>query len=334
MMVKNNKGQPEIVEIAKRVFEIEAKAIFDLTERVNADFCRVVDLLFGLKGKVVTTGIGKSGIIARKIASTLTSTGTKSLFLHPSESAHGDMGIMDAADALLVVSYRGEGSELNPLLSFASRKGLPVVALTGQPESTLAKWSQFVLDVSVKREACPLNLAPTASTTASLAMGDALAMALLVKRGFNAEDFAEYHPGGALGRKLLKVSEVMHSGEGMPIVNLDTSMREVLSVMTAREVRGTAGVVNPDGELVGVITDGDIRRRLEKSENPTEGLAQDIMSLTPKTIDQEELVEKALFMMEEFRIQTLFVVDAKTTRVPLKPLGIIHLQDLLRLKVR
>lgn len=236
-------------------------------------------------------------------------------------------------DVIIAFSYRGEADELTAVLNYAVRKGLKIIALTGSQESRLARASHVVLDCSVSTEACPLNLAPTASTTAALALGDALAMAVLLKRGFKAEDFAEYHPGGSLGRKLLRVRDVMHVGSALPLVKLETPMIQVVSVMTAKEVRGTAGVINENEELVGVITDGDLRRRLEKSQNPLEGVAKDIMSLHPKNIDAEEMAERALFIMEEFRIQVLFVLDSKAEKSK-HPVGIIHLQDLLKSKVR
>jgi arabinose-5-phosphate isomerase len=318
----------EIREQAKKVFAIEAQAVAALATRVNDDFDKAIQLMFDCTGKVITTGIGKSGIIARKIASTLASTGTTSIFLHPAESSHGDMGVISNGDVLLVLSYRGEADELNAILSFASRKGLPVIALTGNKDSRLSKAATVMLDVSVSTEACPLNLAPTASTTAALAMGDALAMALLVKRGFKSEDFAEYHPGGSLGRKLLRVRDLMHSGDAVPIVSEDTNMKQVISMMTAKEVRGIAAVTDIKGDLIGVITDGELRRRLEKLEDPLSGVAGEIMSRNPKTIDADEMAERALFVMEEFKIQYLFVVD-KGSGSPKKPIGALHFSDLL-----
>jgi arabinose-5-phosphate isomerase len=318
---------------AKRVLAIEAQAVAALGPRIDDKFIEAVEIIYACKGKVITTGIGKSGIIARKLASTFSSTGTPSVFVHPAESSHGDLGVVGADDVIVVFSYRGEADELTAILSYAARKGLKVIAFTGSQDSRLGRSSQIILDCSINTEACPLNLAPTASTTAALAMGDALAMAVLLKRGFKAEDFAEYHPGGSLGRKLLRVRDVMHSGEALPLVNFNTPMLQVVSVMTAKEVRGTAGVVNEAGDLAGVITDGDLRRRLEKSQNPLEGIAKDVMTLNPKTIDAEEMAEKALFIMEEFSIQMLFVVDAQSSH-PKKPIGLIHLQDLLKNKVR
>lgn len=322
-----------LVDEAKRVLAIEAQAVAALGPRINNHFLEAVEILFACSGKVITTGIGKSGIIARKFASTLSSTGTPSVFLHPAESSHGDLGVIGAGDVIVIFSYRGEAEELSAILNYSNRKGLKVIAFTGSQESRLGQASNVVLDCSVSTEACPLNLAPTASTTAALALGDALAMAVLLKRGFQAQDFAEYHPGGSLGRKLLRVRDVMHTGDALPLVQLDTPMLQVVSVMTAKEVRGTAGVLNEKSELVGVITDGDLRRRLEKSQNPLEGTAKDVMSLHPKNIDAEELAERALFIMEEFRIQVLFVLDSQGSNSK-HPVGLIHLQDLLKNKVR
>ena len=323
----------DLREEAKRVLAIEAQAVAALGQRIDDQFIGAVDILHSCIGKVIVTGIGKSGIIARKFASTLSSTGTPAVYLHPAESSHGDLGVISQGDVIVVFSYRGEADELNSILNFAARKGIPVIAMTGSQGSRLGRSAQVVLDCSINTEACPLNLAPTASTTAALAMSDALAMAVLLKRGFKSEDFAEYHPGGALGRKLLRVKDVMHRGDSLPLVKLDTPMLQVVSIMTSKDVRGTAGVVNDSNELVGVITDGDLRRRLEKSQNPLDGIAKEVMSLNPKTIDGDEMAEKALFIMEEFRIQILFVVDSQNSN-PKSPTGIIHLQDLLKNKIR
>ena len=306
-------------EEAKKVLAIEAQAVAALGPRIDEKFIEAVSIICDCRGKVITSGIGKSGIIARKLASTFSSTGTPSLFLHPAESSHGDLGVVATEDVIVIFSYRGEADELNALLHYAARKGLKIIAFTGSQDSRLGRAANIVLDCSISTEACPLNLAPTASTTVALAFSDALAMAVLLKRGFKAEDFAEYHPGGSLGRKLIKIRDVMHSGSAVPLVQLETPMLNVVSMMTAKEVRGTAGVVNITNELVGVVTDGDLRRRLEKSQNPLEGMAKDIMTLNPKTIDADEMAEKALFVMEEFRIQMLFVVDSQSVN-PRQPI--------------
>jgi arabinose-5-phosphate isomerase len=321
------------IELAKSVFDIEAQAILGLKERIGDSFIAAVDLIMGCKGKVVVTGIGKSGQIARKIASTLSSTGTPAVYLHPAESGHGDLGLISQQDVLIGISYGGDSSELIPILNYVARKNIPLIAMTGKMQGSLAKASSVVLDVSVHREACPLGLAPTASSTAALAMGDAIAMAVLDLRGFSADDFAQNHPGGGLGFKLSRVKDLMHQGTELPLVRLTTPMREVLSVMTHRDVRGAAGVCDESGDLVGIITDGGIRKKLETSDQPLHVIAKEVMTLSPRTIDCEELVEKALFMMEQFRINVLFVLDSKSSN-PKRPVGIIHIQDLIKAKVR
>ncbi len=319
---------------ARRVFEIEAKSILDLREKIDGNFDKAVGFIMNCQGKVIVTGMGKSGQVGRKIASTFSSTGTPAFFVHPAETSHGDMGVVGNQDVIVALSYRGETEELRHILEFAKRKGLKLVSITGNPKSSLAQSSDAILDVSVREEACPLNLAPTASTTAALAMGDALAVAVYTQRGFKAEDFAEFHPGGSLGRKLLtRVKDLMHVGSAIPIVTPQASMKEVISLMTSKEVRGICGVVNENGDLIGAITDGDLRRRLDKSKNPLEGLAKDLVSLNPKVIDSEELAEKALFLMEQFAIQSLFVVDLASNQGK-RPVGLLHLQDLLKAKIR
>jgi arabinose-5-phosphate isomerase len=318
---------------AKRVLDIEAQAILQLKERLAEPFVKAVEALLSCEGKVIITGIGKSGHIARKIASTMSSTGTPALFVHPAESSHGDLGVVAKNDVILAISYGGESPELQDVVRFAVRKGIKLIVCTGKISSSMAQAADVVLDISVSEEACPLGLAPTSSSTVTLALGDALAMALLKRRGFRQEDFAEYHPGGSLGRRLLtRVEDVMHGGVALPLVQPETAMREVLGLMTQKEVRGVAGVIDHQGILMGIITDGDIRRRLEKSHNPLEEKAKDVMSQNPKTIEAEELAEKALFMMEQFRIQSLFVIR-KSEGLQQKPVGILHLQDLIRAKI-
>jgi arabinose-5-phosphate isomerase len=322
------------LEEAGRVLDIEAKAIQSLKLRLGESFVKAVDLLFRCEGKVVLTGMGKSGQIGRKIASTMTSTGTPAVFLHPAEGSHGDLGVVGPKDVFIAISYGGETPELRDVLGYAARKGIPLIALTGNIESSLARAAEVVLDIKVEEEACPLRLAPTASSTVTLALGDALSVCLMKRRGFKEEDFAEFHPGGSLGRRLLtRVEDVMHSGEGLPLVKVDMNMRDVLGLMTRKEVRGVAGVVDDKGDLIGIITDGDIRRRLEKSHNPLEDRIIDLMSKSPKTVDASELAEKALFMMEQFAIQTLFVIR-RTSISPHRPVGVLHLQDLLKAKIR
>lgn len=322
------------IEEGRRVLKIEAQAIQEMCERLDERFEKAVQMIFECKGKVIVTGIGKSGQIARKIASTMSSTGTPSLFLHPAESSHGDMGVIGSQDVVIGISYGGEAPEMGPLLSFVARKNIPLIALTGKPESSLARHATVTLDIHVREEACPLGLAPTSSSTAALAMGDAIAMAILKRRGFRKEDFAEYHPAGSLGRRLtLRVKDVMHVGEALPLVSPQEPMSKVISLMTSKDVRGVAGVVDGNGALIGIITDGDIRRRLEKSQTPLSERAADVMSKNPKTIDCNELAEKATFLMQEFRIQLLFAVDRFDTN-PQAPVGLIHLQDLLKAGLR
>ena len=321
------------LERARKVLDIEAQALLALRDRLNDSFEKAVDILEACQGKVIVTGIGKSGQIGRKIASTFSSTGTPSIFLHPAESSHGDLGVIGAQDVVLALSYGGESPEMHSLLNHISRKGNFLIAMTGSLKSSLAQAAKVVLDVSVSREACPLELAPTASSTATLAMGDALAMALMERKGFSAEQFAEYHPGGNLGFKLSRVADNMHTGPGFTIVTEETPLKRVISLMSQKETRGAAGIVNQAGDLVGIITDGDVRRRLESHEDPLNGLARDMMTRNPRTVDAHEIAEKALFMMEQFRINLLFVLDSSAPQ-PRKPVGVIHIHDLLRNKVR
>jgi arabinose-5-phosphate isomerase len=319
------------LEEARRVLRLEAQAILDIAERLDQNFKAAVDLILSCKGKVIVTGIGKSGHIARKIASTLSSTGTPSLFLHPAESSHGDLGVISNSDVIIAMSSSGETEELVPILNFVSRRNIPLLAMTGKATSSLAKAGLF-LDISVKEEACSLSLAPTSSSTAMLALGDALAMAVMKVRGFGREDFAEFHPAGTLGRRLfLRVRDLMHAGSSFYVGRRD-DMAKVLTVMTSADIRGVAGVVDESGSLCGLITDGDIRRRLEKNKNPLTDVAEEIMSKSPKTIDASEMAEKALFVMEQFQIQSLFVVDKAVSAQ--KPVGLIHIQDLIRAKLR
>jgi arabinose-5-phosphate isomerase len=324
----------KIIQQGLQVLEIEANAILALKDRLNDSFVQAVHLIRHCKGKLIVTGMGKSGQIARKLASTFSSTGTPAVFLHPAESAHGDLGIIADSDIIMALSYGGETPELAPIIAFALRKDIALIAITGNVDSTLAKAAKSVLNVSVSAEACPLNLAPTASSTASLAMGDAMAMAVLNEKGFSPLEFAEFHPGGSLGYKLLtRVKDVMHTGEALPLVQLQTPMREVFSIMTHKNVRGAAGVLDTQGNLVGVITDGDIRRRLEKGTDPLNGTAKDLMTTNPRTIDANELAEKARFLMEQFRIQMVFVFDHLSDH-PKKPVGMLNIQDLLQTKIR
>lgn len=327
------------VREATRVLEVEIRSLEALklrlvTEPFASSFTRAVELIANCRGKLVIAGMGKSGLIGRKIASTFASTGTPSFFLHPAESSHGDMGVISADDVVMGISYGGETPELDSLLRYVARKNITLIAMTGKSSSTLGKAGVVTLDVSIQEEACPMGLAPTSSTTATLALGDALAVATMQRKGFKRDQYAELHPGGTLGRKLLtRVSDVMHTGEALPLVSVDTPMREVLSAMTQKEVRGIAGVLDEKKQLVGVVTDGDLRRRLDKSLNPLDDKAADLMSRAPKTVDAGELAERALFMMEQFKIQTLFVVNRESAE-PSRPVGLLHLQDLLQAKLR
>jgi len=322
------------LEEARRVLKIEAESILKMAEGLDERFDQAVELIVSCTGKVIVTGIGKSGHVGRKISSTLSSTGTSSVFVHPAESSHGDLGMISKGDLVIAISYGGETPELGPLLSYVARKGIPLIALTGRPVSNLGKAAQVCLEIAITEEACPMGLAPTSSSTATLALGDALATAALKRRGFRKEDFAEFHPGGSLGRRLTtRVKDVMHTGEALPLVQLDEPIVKVVSTMTSKEVRGVAGVIDKDGGLVGVVTDGDIRRRLEKSQAPFTESAKDLMSKAPKTIDSDELAEKALFLMQQFQIQILFAVD-KTGGNPNRPVGVLHLQDLLKGNIR
>ena len=294
----------KIIQQGLRVLEVEAQAILALKDRLGAEFEQVVSLITNCKGKLILTGMGKSGQIARKLAATFSSTGTPAVFLHPAESSHGDLGVIQTGDVVMALSYGGESPEFSGILRFVARKGMPLIAVTGNLNSSLAKAAQVTLNVHVSEEACPLNLAPTASSTATLALGDAVAMAVMAEKGFSPEDFAEFHPGGSLGYRLLtRVKDVMHGGEALPAVGLETPLREVFSIMTHKDVRGAAGVVDGKGDLVGVITDGQIRRRLEKSTDPLTGTAKDLMTTNPRTIDANELDDARWFTRRE-------VVDA------------------------
>ena len=315
------------IERAKRVLQIEAEAIERLVERINEDFVRAVELILACEGKVVVTGVGKSGIIGQKIASTLASTGTPAFFLHPTEGIHGDLGMLEKKDIVVAISNSGETEELSQILPLIKRYGNKLIVLTGRAASTLARAGDVVLDVSVTEEACPLGLAPTASTTAALAMGDALAVALLEKRGFNKEDFAVLHPGGKLGKQLLlKVSDLMHVGEELPAVYENTLMKEALVEITSKRL-GITGVVNEREELVGAITDGDLRRSLEKYPDLLVRTAAEIMTRNPKWIEADALAAQAVQRMEEHSITSLFVLDKGGEGTPR---GIIHLHDLLK----
>lgn len=309
---------------ARKVLEQEAAAVHGLIERLDDRFTRTVDLLYGCRGRVVVTGLGKSGIICRKIAATLASTGTPALFMHPAEAVHGDLGMVVPGDLVLAVSNSGETSELLQLLEQIKRLGVKLVAITGNPASTLASQSDIHLDIGVRKEACAMDLVPTASTTASLALGDALAMSLVEKRGFCESDFASLHPAGRLGRRLLTVRQVMHCDEAMPAVSFDTPIKEAIYEMSAKRL-GMTTVKDASGTLLGIITDGDLRRLMERVPNPLEGRSGDVMTSSPVTISDDELATAALRLMEEKKITALVVIDPRGRAV-----GIVHLHDLWR----
>ncbi|GMB01294.1 KpsF/GutQ family sugar-phosphate isomerase [Pelosinus sp. IPA-1] len=317
-----------IIEQAKKVLAIEAKAIESLIPRINGQFTAAIDMILSCTGRVVVTGMGKSGHIGKKIAATLASTGTPAFFLHPAEGIHGDLGMVTADDVVLALSNSGETAEVVSIFPAIKRIGASIVVMSGCAESTMAKNADIFLDVAVEQEACPLGLAPTASTTASLAMGDALAVALLSERKFTPEDFAVFHPGGALGRRLLlTVENIMHSGEENPLVTLDKTVKEALFVITAKGL-GVTNVVDEQGHLVGIITDGDIRRGLEQGHEFLDKKVDRLMTKTPRTITANKLAAQALRIMEKNHprpITVLPVVDEQN-----KAIGIIHLTDLLR----
>jgi len=306
---------------AVRVLRMEADALTALAASLDGAFTRALDTLAGIDGRVVVTGMGKSGHVGRKIAATLASTGTPSFFVHPGEASHGDLGMITRADAVIALSNSGETNELSDVVAFTRRFGIPLIGVTRKAGSSLAEQSDVALVLPSAPEACPLGLAPTTSTTMMLALGDALAVALLERRGFTASDFKELHPGGQLGRALLKVTDVMHKGADMPLCRLDTSLSEVILEMTAKRL-GCVGVVDDSGVLVGVITDGDLRRHL--APELLVERADSIMSPRPKTIRPKALVVEALREMNEKQITTLFVIEAD------QPLGVVHIHDCLR----
>lgn len=317
---------PAIAE-AKRVLEVEAAAILGIIQHLDHQFVDAVELIATCSGRVVTMGVGKSGIICKKITATLASTGTPSSFLHPTEAIHGDLGMLVRGDVVLAISNSGETEELIRLLPSIKRIGAEIVAITGNPASTLARGADLHLSAAISKEACPLGLAPTASTTATLALGDALAMALLVRRGFQEEDFAFLHPGGKLGKRFLRVRDLMHKGDEIPMVQAETSMHDVIYEMSNKGF-GITAVVNADGVLQGVISDGDLRRLLQRDEEILRKNASDSLKGMPVTISAGELASAALQIMEERKITSLFIVD-DARRVE----GIIHLHDLWGLEL-
>ncbi len=316
------------LRLAERVLRLEAEGILGLVPRLDGRFLRAVTLLHDCGGRVIVTGMGKSGLMGRKIAATLASTGTPAYFLHPAEGVHGDVGMVARDDVVLAISNSGETDELLAILPQLKRLGVPLILLTGAPASALAKLSDVVLDASVAEEACPMNLAPTSSTTAALALGDALAMVLLDLRGLSPEDYAALHPRGALGwRALFRVADLMHTGDAVPRVREDAPMRDVIREMTDKRL-GVTTVVDADGRLLGIFTDGDLRR-VHLRDAPIASLtARECMTRSPKLIGRDELAAKALQVMEAFAITSLVITDEEH-----RPVGIIHMHDILRAKI-
>ncbi len=315
-----------IIDIAKKVLKIEAEAVNALVEKLGSDFEKTVEIIYQSKGRVVVTGMGKSGLVGKKIAATLTSTGTPAFFLHPAEATHGDLGMVTSDDVIIAISNSGETEEIIELVPFLKRFNVHLISVTGNPESRLSKAADVTLDVSVKEEACPLGIVPTASTTATMAMGDALAVALLMKRGFKEQDFALFHPGGRIGKKFfIKVKDLMHTGEEIPKVTKRTPMSKTVIEMSSKRLGHTI-VLDDNGRLTGMVTDGDLRRGIEKWGGKLfEMTAGEVMAKSPRTVSEEELAAKALSIMESYSITALVVPD-KNGRV----VGIIHLHDILR----
>jgi arabinose-5-phosphate isomerase len=313
------------LSLARKVLETEASAILALVARLDGKFDRAVQLLRDCRGRVILTGMGKSGIICRKIAATLTSTGTPATFLHPAEAIHGDLGIIQSEDVVLALSYSGETDEILRLLETIRRLGARLIAITGSPKSTIAQAADVALDCNVSEEACPMNLAPTASTTAMLAMGDALAMTLLVEKGFREEDFASLHPGGKIGKRLMRVEVLMHAGKQCPSVGSATLMREVIYEMSSKAL-GMTCVVDAAGALLGIITDGDLRRHMERSSDILQLTAGEVMTAGPVTISRATLAVEALNIMEQRKITSIVVVENPSQQVA----GVVHLHDLWR----
>jgi arabinose-5-phosphate isomerase len=327
MNPERRSDQVNVVDEARRVLKIEAQSILDLSERVDEHFIKAVELLYHCRGKVVLMGMGKSGLVGRKIASTFASTGTPAFFLHPAEGVNGDFGMLTKEDIVIAISNSGETRELLDVLPLIKRYGNRLIALTGNMNSSLAKAGDVYLNIHVKEEACPLGLAPTASTTATLALGDALAIVLMVKKGFDEKDFALLHPGGALGKRLLlRVEDLMHVGKAFPAVTEKTLMKDVIFEITSKRL-GVTAVCNEEGHLMGVITDGDLRRALEKFSDLLHRQASDVMTRNPKWIEKDALAAKAVQRMEEYSITSLFVFNQSEDKVPV---GIIHLHDLLK----
>jgi len=311
----------KILETAKKVLDDEGKAILSLKEKIKDDFLKAVKLLLNTQGRVVLTGMGKSGLICKKIAATLSSTGTPAFFLHPADAIHGDLGMLKGDDTIIAVSNSGETKEVLNIIPTIKSFGIPVIAITNDPSSSLSKLADISLHLGIEKEACPLGLAPMSTTTATLALGDAIAAALMVEKGFKDEDFAKYHPGGKLGIRLSKVKELMRKGEDVPVVSPETSVKDAIYEISSKKVGATLVVEN--GKLVGILTDGDLRRFFEK-DGTIKAPVKTAMTFSPKTIEEDEFAEKAIEKMEKYKITVLPVVDRNGN---LK--GIIHLHDIL-----
>ncbi len=318
------------VKRGKDILRREAQALMKVMEGLDDSFARAAEIIFGCTGRVVLTGMGKSGLVCKKIAATLSSTGTPALFVHAADSLHGDLGMLQRGDVLVVVSNSGETEEVLKIIPWVKRLDIPLVAITGDAASTIARLGDVALVVNVE-EACPYNVVPTSSTTATLALGDALAIAVMERRAFNVEDFASLHPGGSLGRKLfLRVEDLMHTGQALPGVSAETSMKDAILEITSKRL-GVTGVYDGEGRLAGIITDGDLRRAIERYDDSLLAkTAGDVMTMRPKVVRRDALAAYALKKMEEFSITSLFVVDDESNA---RPVGIIHIHDLLRAKV-
>jgi len=319
----------EIIQKGREVIRIEAEAVANLSHSINDDFAKAVELIYNCKGRVVLSGMGKSGLIARKIVSTLNSTGTASIYLHPTDALHGDLGMVRKEDVVILISKSGNTEEIVNLLPLLKRINVPLIAMCGEKESKLSRECNIFLNISVKEEACPHDLAPTASTTATLVMGDALSVALLQKRGFTAEDFAFLHPGGSLGKRLsLEIREIMIKGSDIPKVHEDTSIIDLILEITSKRL-GTTTVIDKDGCLTGVITDGDLRRLLERTLDIKDLFAKDIMTRNPKVMKGDYLASFALQQMENFKITAMIIIDDEK-----RPAGLVHIHDLINLGLR
>ncbi|MCL5030002.1 MAG: KpsF/GutQ family sugar-phosphate isomerase [Bacteroidetes bacterium] len=319
----------EIIQKGKEVIRIESEAVANLSSSIDDQFVKAVEVIYNSKGRVVLSGMGKSGLIARKIVATLNSTGTAAIYLHPTDALHGDLGMVRQEDVVILISKSGNTEEISNLIPMLKRLKVNLIAMSGNKNSKLGSECNIFLNIDVKEEACPHDLAPTASTTATLAMGDALSVALLQKRGFTAEDFAYLHPGGSLGKRLsLEIKEIMIKGDKIPKVNEETSIKDVILEITSKRL-GTTTVVNKEGKLTGVITDGDLRRLLERTLDIKDLAAKDIMTHNPKVMKENYLASFALQQMENFKITAMIIIDEEN-----KPLGIIHLHDLINLGLR